>query len=107
VNNMLYLLGASLAQAIGEEEILCRGVLRLTVTSSVEQLRQLPDPSQATSETIAYIKKMTYRDWKAVIEGPMLSQNLASVGIKDSSTVATRLMQTLVEQQSLFTMAAH
>jgi hypothetical protein len=106
-SNMLYILGASLAQAIGEEEIVCRGVLRLTITSSVEQLRQMSDPGQALTETIAYMKKMTYQDWKAIVEGPALSQSLANIGIKDSPTIAARLRQTLIEQQSLFTMTAH
>jgi hypothetical protein len=106
VSDMLQVLAASMAQTIGEEEIVCRGMLRLTITSSVEQLRQITDPGQVTTQAIAYIKKMTYQDWKAVIEGPALSQNLANIGIADSATVAARLRQTLVEQQSLFTMTA-
>jgi hypothetical protein len=104
---MLHVLAASMAQTIGEEEIVCRGVLRLTITSSVEQLRQITDPSQVTTQAIAYIKKMTYQDWKAVIEGPMFAQNLVNIGIADSTAVAARLKQTLVEQQSLFTMTAY
>lgn len=104
---MFYTLGASLAQAIGEDEILCRGVLRMTIINSVQHLRKMTDPLQSTTETIAYMKKMTYQDWKAIIEGPVLSQNLTNIGIKETSTVKARLMQTLVEQQSLFTMAAH
>ena len=105
-SNMLYILGSSLAQAIGEEEIVCRGVLRLTITSGVEQLRQISDPGQAITETIAYMKKMTYQDWKAIIESPALPQSLANIGIKESGTAVSRLKQTLVEQQSLFTMTA-
>jgi hypothetical protein len=107
VSNMLYTFGASLAQVIGKDEILCRGVLRMTIINSVQHLRQMTDPIQATTETVAYITKMTYQDWKAVIEGPMLSRSLTNIGIKETSTVTARLMQTLVEQQSLFTMAAH
>ena len=53
------------------------------------------------------MKKMTYQDWKAVIEGPVLSQCLASIGIKDVAPVVAQLKQTLVEQQSLLTMTAH
>jgi hypothetical protein len=107
VSNMLQILAASLAQAIGEEEIVCRGVLRLTITSSVEQLRQISDPGQVTTQAIAYTKRMTYQDWKAIIESSALSQSLANIGVTDSSTIAARLMKTLIEQQSLFTMAAH
>jgi hypothetical protein len=107
VSNMLYTLGASLAQVIGEDEILCRGVLRMTVINSVKHLQQMTDPAQATTETIAYMKKMTYQDWKVIIEGPALSKTLANIGIKETSTLTARLMQTLVEQQSLFTMAAY
>jgi hypothetical protein len=107
VSNMLYTFGASLAQAIDKDEILCRGVLRMTIINSVQHLQQMTDPVQSTTETVDYITKMTYQDWKAIIEGPALSQNLASIGIKETSTLTARLMQTLVEQQSLFTMAAH
>src|SRR5512135_1861118 len=103
---MLYTLGTSLAQAIGKDEILCRGVLRMTIINSVQHLRQMNDPIQTTTETVAYITKMTYQDWKAIIEGPALSRNLANIGIKETSAVTARLMQTLVEQQSLFTMTA-
>lgn len=106
MSNMLYILGASLAQAIGKDEVLCRGVLRMTVINSAEHLRQISDPLQATTETTAYLIKMTYQDWKAIIEGPALSRNLANLGIKGSSTLTALLLETLVEQQSLFTMAA-
>ncbi len=107
MSNMLYILGASLAQALGKDEILCRGVLRMTIINNVRHLRQLTDPVQSTAASMAYITKMTYQDWKALIEGPALSQNLANIGIKDTSHLSARLMQTLVEQQSLFTMSAH
>ena len=106
MSNMLYILGGSLAQAIGKDEILCRGVLRMTVINSAEHLRQMTDPAKTTTETAAYLTKMTYQDWKIIIEGPALSRILANIGIKDTSKVTAQLMQTLVEQQSLFTMAA-
>ena len=106
MSNMLSVLGASLAKSINAEEIVCRGLLRLTVMSSVEQLKKASNPSQATIQTIAYVNKMTYQDWKTVIEGPMLSQRLTSIGIKEPPKIVDQLKQTLVEQQSLFTMAA-
>lgn len=106
MSNMLYTLGANLAQVTGKDEILCRGVLRMTIISSVPHLRQIADPIQATTETTAYITKMTYQDWKAIIEGPTLSRTLMNIGIKETSVFTTKLMQALVEQQSLFTMAA-
>ena len=106
MSNMLYILGASLAKIIGKDEILCRGVLRMTIINSVERLRQMADPIKATTETKVYMAKMTYQDWKAIIEGQALSRNLAMMGIKETSTATVRLMQTLVEQQSLFTMTA-
>ena len=106
MSNMLYTLGASLAQVIDKDEILCRGVLRMTVINSVEHLREMNDPLKTTTETAAYLARMTYQDWKAIIEGAALPKNLARLGIKETPTLATRLMQTLVEQQSLFTMAA-
>ncbi len=106
MSNMLYILGTSLAQVTGKDEILCRGVLRMTVINSVEHLRQLTDPVKATTETTAYLTKMNYQDWKAIIEGQAFSRNLANIGVKETSTPTARLMQTLIEQQSLFTMTA-
>ncbi|HEX2997213.1 MAG TPA: hypothetical protein VHP14_20490 [Anaerolineales bacterium] len=106
MSDMLYILGSSLAQAAGKDELLCRGVLRMTVINSVEHLRQMSDPIKATTETKIHMAKMTYQDWKAIIEGPALSRNLAIMGIKDMPTITAQLMQTLVEQQSLFTMTA-
>ncbi len=107
MSNMLYTLSASLAQVTKTDEILCRGVLRMTVINSVKHLREITDPVKATTESVDYITRMTYQDWKDILEGSALPRNLATVGIKETSSVAARLMQTLVEQQSLFTMAAH
>jgi hypothetical protein len=106
VSNMFYILGASLAQAIGEDETLCRGVLRMSIMNSVQHLRQITDPVKSTTETTAYIPMMVYRDWETIISGPAFSQTLTNIGIKETSTIRARLMQTLVEQQSLFTMSA-
>jgi hypothetical protein len=106
VSNMLYTLSASLAQAMGKDEILCRGMLRMTIIGSANHLQQITDPVQSMTETAAYIARMTYQDWKAIIEGRALSRNLTMIGIKETSAVTAQLMQTLVEQQSLFTMAA-
>lgn len=100
--NMLYVLGASLAQAISKDETICRGIVRLAVTDSVPHLRQTSDPSQAS----AYIKTMAYEDWKAIVEGPVLFQRLTNLGIKDPAGIVARLRQTLVEKQSLLTMLA-
>ncbi len=106
MSDMLYSLGASMAQAIGEEERICRGLLRLTVMDSVDRLRQMSDSPQVTTQTIAYMKKMTYSDWRAILEEPGLCQRLANIGIKEPASVVAQLKQTLVEQQSLFTMTA-
>ena len=101
-NMMLYVLGESLAQATGKNETLCRGLLRLTVMDSVEPLRQTPDPNQA----MAYMKTMAFEDWKAIIEGAVLSQRLANIRVAKPDDVVARLRQTLVEKQSLLTMTA-
>ncbi len=106
MTNMLYALSASLAQAIGQDELLCRGVLRMSIINSVQRLREINDPVRATTEAANYITKMTYQDWKAIIEGPALSRNLTVIGIKDAPAATARLLQALVEQQSLFTMTA-
>ena len=73
----------------------------------MEQLRQLTDPAHVTTETVAYMEKMTYQDWKTIIEGPVLTKTLANIGVKDASATKAKFMQVLVEQQSLFTMTAH
>jgi hypothetical protein len=103
---MFQILGAGMAQEIGKDEILCRGVLRVAITNSVKHLQQISDPIKARNETIAHAARMTYQDWKTLIESPSFSQVLANIGIQETSALAARLMQTLVEQQSLFTMAA-
>lgn len=107
MSNMLSTLGASLSQATGKDEILCRGVLRMTIINSVEHLRQMTDPIQTTIETVAHITKMTYDDWKAIIEGSALPRNLANIGVKEPNVVVTRLKQALIDQQSLLTMTVH
>ncbi|MBN2005722.1 MAG: hypothetical protein JXA21_20365 [Anaerolineae bacterium] len=102
MSKMIDSLGVSLAQAIGKEEMICRGLLRLTIMDSVDHLRRTSDYGQ----TMAYIRTMSYQDWKNILEGPALSQRLRSVGIREPSVIVDRLKQTLVEQQSLLTMAA-
>lgn len=103
MSNMFYSLGAALAQTIGREEMVGRGILRLCIMDSVDQLRQMTDVIQATD----YIKTMNYQDWKAILEGSVLSQRLANMGIQEPSIVVVRLKQTLVDQQSLLTMTAY
>ncbi len=107
MSNMFHTLGASLSQEIGKDEVLCRGVLRMAVVNSVKSLQRTSDPIKAMNETLNYIADMKYRDWKSVIEGPSLSQVLMNIGVKDMPAVIDRLLETLVEQQSLFTMEAH
>ncbi|MBK9923747.1 MAG: hypothetical protein IPP66_00515 [Anaerolineales bacterium] len=107
MSNMFHTLGASLAQEIGKDEVLCRGVLRMAVANSVKSLQRISDPVKTMNETLTYITNMKYRDWKTLIEGPSLSQILTNIGVKDVTAVTDRLMETLVEQQSLFTMEAH
>jgi hypothetical protein len=106
VSNMFHILGASLAQEIGKDEVLCRGVLRMAVENSVKHLRQMTDPIKAVNETLTHITNMTYQDWKIIIEGPALAQILTNIGVKSTPALTARLMETLIEQQSLFTMAA-
>jgi hypothetical protein len=106
VSNMFYALGASLAQEIGKDEVLCRGILRRAVVNSVKHLQQISDPIKAMNETLTHITNMTYRDWKTLIDGPALSLILTNIGIKDAPALTNRLMDTLIEQQSLFTMEA-
>lgn len=103
MSKMIESLGTTLAQTIGKEAIACRGLLRLAIIDSAEHLRQTSDYSQ----TMAHIKMMGYQDWKDIVEGPALVQRLKGVGITDPAPVVARLRQTLIEQQSLFTMSAH
>jgi len=106
VSNMFDILCVSLAQEIGKDEILCRGLLRIILTNNIKYLQQISDPIKVVTETNSYASRMTYQAWKTIIESPGFSQALSKFGIKESSTVTARLMLTLVEQQSLFTMAA-
>ena len=102
MSNMLHILGASLAQATGKQEILCRGLLRLSVLDSVEHLRQSSDLKQV----MAHMQTMTYQDWKAFVEGAVLSQRLENIGVSRPADVVAQLKQTLADAQSLLTMSA-
>ena len=102
MSNMLYVLGASLAQATGKSEILCRGLLRLSVLDSVEHLRQTSDLNQVMD----YMRTMSYQDWKTFVEGAVLSQRLANIGVARPADIVGQLRQTLADAQSLLTMAA-
>jgi hypothetical protein len=106
VSNMFQILCVSLAKEIGKDEILCRGLLRVIITNNVRHLQQIADPVKAITDTASYASRMSYQEWKTILESRGFSQTLSSVGIKDASAVTARLMQTLVEQQSLFTMGA-
>jgi len=103
MSKMLDSLGMTLAQTIGKEAMVCRGLLRLTIADSAEQLWQTSDYGQIMSRT----RMMSYQDWKDIIEGPALVQRLKGIGIQDPTIIVTELKQTLIEQQSLFTMMAH
>ena len=103
---MYDILCASLAQEIGKDEILCRGLLRIIITNNVQRLQQIDDPIKSITETTSHASRMSYQEWKTIIENPRFSQTLSNVGIKEPSAVANHLLQTLVEQQSLFTMGA-
>ena len=102
MSNMLSILGSSLAQATGKEEGICRGLLRLSIQDSVEYLQETTDLAQVA----AHIQTMTYQDWKNIIEGGVLAQRLANMGIAEPGDIVTGLKQTLAEKQSLLTMTA-
>lgn len=103
MSNIFYSLGAALAHSIGREEMIGRGLLRLCIMDREEQLRQVSGGIQSTD----YIQTMNYEDWKAVLEGAVLSQRLANIGVSEPTVVVDRLKQVLVDQQSLLTLTAY
>ena len=75
--------------------MLCRGVLRMTIINSASHLRQITDPVESTTAIMTHMTKMTYQDWKTLIEGASFSRMLGRIGIKEASTITTELKQTL------------
>ena len=102
MSSMLNALGTSISLSTKLEEITCRGLLRLCIMDSMEQLKIPNDPRQTT----AYINRMTYNDWKGIVESQVLSSRLTNSGVSDPARVVTALKQTLMDKQSLLTMAA-
>ena len=101
MSNMLYILGDRLAQLTGTQEMICRGMLRLSIMDSLPNM-QTADGQQA----LAYMKAMTYADWQVAIESQALSSRLAAIRVKEPATVVAQLKRTLVEKQSLLTLSA-
>ena len=98
---MLHILGATLATATEKEEIVCRGLLRLSIAEHTA-LNQQTDPAQLA----AHIKTMTYADWVQVLSRQTLLERLSSLGVLQATQVLAHLKQTLIEKQSLLTIAA-
>ena len=59
MSSMLHILGASLAEMVGKEEFVCRGMLRLAIEDIVEHLHQTTD-HRIWKE---HLKTMNFRDW--------------------------------------------
>jgi hypothetical protein len=103
MSDMFNILGARLAQAIGREEAICRGLLRLSVLDRLQQLQ----PTADTGQVMVYIRQMAFRDWQAVLEGPVLARRLKNIGVAEPANVVDQLQGTLVETQSLLAISAH
>src|SRR5512145_2380459 len=103
MSNMLNILGSTMAHTIGQDEMVCRGLLRLSIMDNLDPSRTSSDLNQVAT----HIKTMGYQDWKTVLDGPVFVQRLSNMGIKEPVGVVARLKQTLVEQQSLLTMTAY
>src|SRR5512145_1843123 len=103
MSNMLYILGSTLAGAIGQVATICRGLLRLTIMDKMDLMQKASAPSQIET----HIKAMSYQDWKNILDGPIFMQRLANIGVKEPVGVVAQLKRILVEQQSLLTMTAY
>lgn len=100
MNNMLYILGARMAEVIGRPEMSCRGLLRYALIDSVADL-DMSDISQVMS----YLNRMTYEDWRLLLESDTLRQRLSTIGMSEIDEVIAELRATLVEHQSLLTIS--
>jgi hypothetical protein len=100
INNILYILGARLAESIGRPEMSCRGLLRYALIDSVPDL----DMSNI-SQVMTYLNRMTYEDWRQLLESATLRQRLNTIGIRNPDEVIADLKATLVEHQSLLTIS--
>ena len=100
INNMLYILGAKMADVIGKPEMSCRGLLRYALIDSVENL----DMSNI-GKVMDYLNRMTYQDWRDLLESETLARRMAMVGIANPEAIVDVLKQSLVEHQSLLTIS--
>jgi hypothetical protein len=100
INNMLYILGAKMADVIGKPEMSCRGLLRYALIDNAENL----DMSNV-GQVMDYLNRMTYQDWRQLLESTTLARRMAMVGIANPEAIVDILKQTLVEHQSLLTIS--
>lgn len=100
INNMLYILGARMADVIGRPEMSCRGLLRYALIDSVVDL----DMSNV-GQVMDHLNRMTYEDWRRLLEGETLRRRLNTIGISDPDKIIAELKAVLVEHQSLLTIS--
>ena len=98
MKKMHLILGKDLAERTGQNEIVCRGMLRLAIQDQCG----FDDPALVER----YLEKMGFREWETVLNNANLARRLANVGVKNGSEALAQLKRTLVEKQSLFTMSS-
>jgi hypothetical protein len=98
MKKMLFILGEELARSTNLQSTMCMGMMRL----SIENLAGTSDPKALET----FIGKMTFLQWKLLIEDPDLRKRLTNMGVKDPAGVLAQVRNTLIMNQALFTMAA-
>ena len=98
MKKMLYILGDEIANVTGIQATVCRGMMRLTAEKVCDSINPMIIE--------AFIEKLDFFGWQNIINDPSFSQRLANMGIKNVPGVVAQAKRTLVERQSLFTLAA-
>lgn len=98
MKKMLFILGDEIAKVTGLQAVHCRGLMRMAAQDQCGSNNPL--------EVDAYIEKLDFRRWQTLLEDSGFCQRLANMGVKDVSMALAHARRTLVEKQSLFTLAA-
>jgi hypothetical protein len=101
MSTMLHVLAATLARETAREELICRGVIRLSVADESD-----PALRSDLERLAAHLKAMTYAEWLLILSCAPLRDRLTSLGVQRPAEVLARLQQTLLEKQSLLTLTA-
>ncbi len=98
MKKMLYILGDELARMTGQQAMVFRGMIRL----AVEEECGSSNPAAVEN----YLDNLSFTGWQKLLNNQGLCRRMSNIGVKDVTMVVSQAQKTLIERQSLFTLAA-